>query len=99
MEDAKKLQELQQYQMQLQNVMIQKQELMIQKAEIEEAMRQLEKSNKNEAMKIVGNIIVTKNIEDIKKELQDKYEFVKLKLENLEKLEKKLIKNISELQG
>ncbi len=99
MENAKKLQELQQYQIQLQNVMIQKQELMIQKAEIEEAMRQLEKSNKSEAMKIVGNIIVTKSIEDIKKELQDKYEFVKLKLENLEKLEKKLIKNISELQG
>lgn len=98
MNEQKKMQEIRHYQLQLQNVLAQKQELMLEKAEIEEALQQIEKTTQQNVLKIVGNIIVARSKAEIKKELNDKKEFIEIKLKNLEKIEKKLIQNLSELQ-
>jgi prefoldin beta subunit len=99
--DAEQL--LMQFQLQnqqLENLMVQKQTLMFQKNEVESAIKEFETGK--EFYKIAGPIIVKKDKEDLKKELDDKLEEIDVMLSSVEKNEKKLrelvMKNRDKLQ-
>ncbi|MEM5773210.1 MAG: prefoldin subunit, partial [Candidatus Aenigmatarchaeota archaeon] len=57
--------EFQFYQQQLQTLLIQKESLKIQVAEIEGALEELDKTEQKQAFKIVGNIMVSKGVDEL----------------------------------
>jgi prefoldin beta subunit len=85
-------------QQQLQNIMIQKESLRLNTMEIERAVEELGKSSDKTAYKIAGPIMVSKPVEDIKKDLKDTKEALKVRMESLEKTEKRLTDKLKELQ-
>ncbi|MEM5854000.1 MAG: prefoldin subunit [Candidatus Aenigmatarchaeota archaeon] len=91
--------EFQFYQQQLQTVLIQKESLKIENFEIENALEELEKSDQKEAFKIVGNVMIKKNLEDLKKELKEKKEDIELRIKSLEKTEERILNKLKELQN
>ena len=85
-------------QQQLQNVLIQKESLRFSVLEIDRAVEELEKSKDKIAYKITGPIMVSKSVEDIKKDLKDTREALNVRIESLEKIEKRLADKLTELQ-
>ncbi|EHP86574.1 Prefoldin beta- domain protein [Methanotorris formicicus Mc-S-70] len=66
--------------------------------EIEKALEELGKAVGDEVYKMAGGIFVKRNKEDIKKELEEKLETLKLRVSTLTKQEEKMQKRLSELQ-
>ena len=98
-EDAKKLVgQFQAYQQQLQSVLIQKESMKLQSSEIERALEELGKSKQKTAYKITGQIMVSKPISELKKELNENKEAIDVRLKSLEKTEKKIGDKLKELQ-
>lgn len=93
-EDLHKLQLMEQS---LQQFLIQKQNFQAQLMEIDSALSELEKTDA--AYKIVGNIMVSSNKDDLKKDLESKKEVLNLRIKNLEKQEEKIKENASKLQA
>jgi prefoldin beta subunit len=91
--------EFQFYQQQLQTVLIQKESLKLQNSEIESALEELGKSEQKNAFKIVGNIMVSKSVEELKKELQEMKEEIELRIRSLEKTEERIMNKLKELQA
>jgi prefoldin beta subunit len=91
--------EFQFYQQQLQTVLIQKESLKLQTAEIESALEELGKTEQKNAFKIVGNIMVSKSVEGLKKELQETKEEAELRIKSLEKTEERIMNKLKELQA
>jgi prefoldin beta subunit len=87
------------YQQQLQNVLIQKESLKLQNAEIEDALEELEKFEGKEAYKIVGNIMINKDVEELKKELKETKDEAELRIKSLEKTEERIMNKLKELQA
>lgn len=87
------------YQQQLQGVLIQKESLKLQTMEIERALEELEKAKQKDAFKIVGNIMVSKGVEELKKELQEMRENAELRIKSLEKTEERIASKLKELQA
>lgn len=97
-ETKKMVMQFQTYQQQLQSVIIQKESLKLQKIEAEDAIKELENSKQKDAYKITGQIMIRKPIEDIKQELAENKENIDVRLESLEKTEKRLNTKLMELQ-
>src|SRR4030042_6531183 len=95
-ETEHKIQQLTLLEQNLQNLTMQKQSFQIQLLEIESALKELEKTQ--EAYKIVANIMVKGNKEQLKKELNEKKETLELRISTIEKQEKKLRQKASALQ-
>jgi len=99
---ANKIQELQIIEQSLQNVLIQKQNLQFEQNEYTEALESLEDA-KGDVYKVVGQIMIKSNKEDLKKELEEKNEVADLKIKNFERQEKivkdKLTKLRDEVMG
>lgn len=91
--------EFQFYQQQLQTILIQKESLKLQVAEIEGALEELGKTEQQQAFKIVGNVMVKKNVEELKKELQETKEEAELRIKSLEKTEERIMNKLKELQS
>jgi prefoldin beta subunit len=91
--------EFQLYQQQLQTILIQKESLKLQIAEIEGALEELSKTQQKNAFKIVGNVMVSKDVEELKKELQETKEEAELRVRSLEKSEERLVNKLKELQA
>ena len=81
----------------LQATMMQKQTFQAQLLEIENAIKELETSKK-EVFKVVGNLMVEATKEDLKKDLSNKKELFELRVNNLEKQEKKIKDKFEEIQ-
>lgn len=85
---------------QLENLLVQKQTLMFQKNEVENALKEFETGT--EFYKIAGPILVKKDKETLKKEIEEKKEELDVMLSSVEKNEKKLremvVKNRDKLQ-
>ncbi|MEM5829464.1 MAG: prefoldin subunit [Candidatus Aenigmatarchaeota archaeon] len=90
--------EFQIYQQQLQTLLIQKESLKLKISEIESALEELEKSEQKQAYKIVGNVMVSKNVEELKKELMEKKEEAELRIKSLEKTEERVMNKLKDLQ-
>lgn len=85
-------------QQQLQNVLIQKESLRLNVMEIGRALEELDKGNDKNAYKITGPIMISKPAEELKKDLRDTEEALKVRIESLGRTEKHLTDNLKELQ-
>ena len=98
-EDTRNLiNQFQNYQQQLQNVLIQKESLKLQNLEIDKAIEELGKSNQPTAYKITGQIMISKSVEELKKELNETKEAIDVRLKSLEKNEGRFTAKLNELQ-
>jgi prefoldin beta subunit len=77
--------QLQMFEQSLQNFLMQKQQFQAQLIEVESALKELK--NKEEAYKIVGNIMVAAKKEELEKDLNQKKETIQLRIKTLEKQE------------
>jgi prefoldin beta subunit len=77
--------QLQMFEQSLQNFLMQKQQFQSQLIEVESALKELK--NKEEAYKIVGNIMVAAKKEELEKDLNQKKETIELRIKTLEKQE------------
>ena len=95
-ESKKKINQLQLLEQSMQNLLMQKQQFQLQQVEIESALKELEKVN--EAYKIVGNIMILSEKDDLKTDLTSKKEIIELRIKNLEKQENQLRGKATKLQ-
>ena len=93
-EDIAQLQAMEQ---RLQSLMMQKQSFQGQLLELENAIGET-KDLKGDAFKIIGPIMITAKIDDIKKDLKEKKEMFDLRLKSIDKQEKKIKDEASKLQ-
>jgi prefoldin beta subunit len=91
--------EFQNHQQELQNVVIQKESFKLQSLEITNALEELQKTNQKSVFKITGNIMISKPIEEIKKDLEEAKESIDLKIKSLEKNEERISNKLKELQS
>ncbi len=96
MNNDNKVLELQQIEQSLQNLLSKRENLNNQLREVDEALKNLKNSDEN--YKIVGNIMVKRDKEDLIKELNDKKESIIVKIKNIEKHEDLLKKRSNEIQ-
>lgn len=85
-EIEQKLAQLQLIEQSLQTILLQKQQFQSQLIENESAIKELEKAES--AYKIIGNIMVAAKKEELQKELKDRLEALKLRINSIEKQEK-----------
>ena len=96
MEDV--IAEFQNYQQQLQTIVIQKESLKLQSLEVAKAMEELQKTAQKTAFKITGSIMISKPVEELKKDLEEAKESIQLKIKSLEKSEERVNNKLKELQ-
>jgi prefoldin beta subunit len=85
-------------QQQLQNLMIQKESLRLNIMEIDQTLEELGKSKEKNAYKITGNVMISKPVEEVKKELGETKDALNVRMESLGKNEKKLTDKLKEMQ-
>ncbi len=85
---SEKMQQLQILEQNLQQFLMQKQQFQQQMIEIESALNELQ--NSKESFKIIGNVMLSANKEDLTKELTTKKEELDLRIKTLEKQEDRL---------
>lgn len=97
-EIQKKLMEFQEAQQQARLILGQKYQVEIQLRESQNALEELNKHEKVEVHKAIGQLLIKVNKDDIVKELTEKIETLELRLKTLEKQEKKLGDTLKSLQ-
>ncbi len=90
--------DFQSYQQQMQSLLIQKESFRLQTAEIDKAVEELNASNQKTAYKITGGIMVSKPVEDLKKELGETKEAIEIRMKSMEKTEERISLKLKELQ-
>lgn len=90
--------QFQTYQQQLQSVMIQKENLKMQGIEIDKALEELANTKQTTAYKMTGQIMVSKPVEELKKEVEETKEAVDIRIKSLEKTEERINTRLKELQ-
>ncbi len=96
-ETEQKISQLQMFEQSLQNFLGQKQQFQIQLVEIESALNELESTDK--AYKIVGNIMVETDKNELKADLQSRKEMLELRIKTMEKQEAQVREKASNLQS
>ncbi len=81
----------------LQTFLVQKQQFQTQLIEVESALKELETAK--ESYKIIGNIMVQADKENLKKELESKKEMLNIRIKTLEKQEKQIKEKSSKIQS
>ncbi len=95
-ETKKKISKLQMLEQRLQGLAMQKQTFQTQSMESDNALREID--NSEDTYKVVGNVMISVEKSELKKELTSKKEMADMKVTNLEKEEKKLREEATELQ-
>ncbi|MCF7866169.1 prefoldin subunit beta [Candidatus Woesearchaeota archaeon] len=88
--------QLSMYEQNSQYIANQRQNFQAQELEIMSALKELE--DKEDAYKIIGNIMIKQKSENLKKELKEKEEVIKIKIETLKKQENTMKTKFEELQ-
>jgi prefoldin beta subunit len=96
-EIAKKIQELQVLQQNLQAIVMEEQILRQNLLEIQDAIEEL-RTSEGKTFKLIGEIFVEKNKEDLLNELESRKEVLEIKMESLEKQKLKLKEKLEQLQ-
>ncbi len=96
-EAEEKINQLQLLEQSLQAFLVQKQQFQAQLVEGECAVKELEGAK--ESYKIVGNIMVKTDKENLKKELESKKEMLNLRIKTLEKQEEQIKEKSTKLQS
>jgi prefoldin beta subunit len=97
MESEEKLAQLQMIEQNMQQFLVQKQQYQGQLIELESALKETE--GKEKAYKIIGNIMVSTDAEELRKELKEKKEMIDLRLKSLDKQEKLIKERAQKLQA
>jgi prefoldin beta subunit len=95
-ETKNKISRLQMLEQRLQALVMQKQTFQTQILESDNALGEIEGSK--ETYKVIGNVMVSVDKDDLKKDLTAKRDMAELKVKNLDKEENKLREEASELQ-
>ncbi len=95
-ETQEKINQIQMIQQNMQSLSVQRQQFQIQETEIESALSELEKTDSS--YKIIGNIMVKTDKGQLKKDLQEKHEMLKIRIGTLEKQEDKMREKAESLQ-
>ncbi len=90
--------QFQMYQQQMQSVLIQKESLKLQILEIDKALEELNATKEGKAYKITGQVMVSKPVEELKKDLNESKEVIDVRIKSLEKTEERINSKLSELQ-
>lgn len=93
--NPQKIQELQFLEQNIQNLFFQKQSIQAELSEINSALKEIEKSDED-VFKIVGQLMIKSNKENVKKELSDKKKLFDKRIEEIDKQEKTLLKKLEE---
>ena len=96
-ETEQKIGQLQMFEQSLQSFLGQKQQFQVQLVEIESALGELDNTDK--AYKIVGNIMVEADKNELKADLQSKREMLELRIKTMEKQESQVREKASSLQS
>ena len=96
-ETEQKIGQLQMFEQSLQSFLSQKQQFQMQLAEIESALGELKATAK--AYRIVGNIMVESDKDELKADLQSKMEMLELRIKTMEKQESHVREKASKLQS
>ena len=96
-ETEQKIGQLQMFEQSLQSFLGQKQQFQIQLVEVESALNELENTEK--AYKIVGNIMVETDKNELKSDLQSRKEMLELRIKTMEKQETHVREKASKLQS
>lgn len=90
--------QFQQYQQQLQAVLIQKETMQMQLMEITKALEELDSTKNEKAYKITGQIMISKPVEELKKELGETKEAIEVRVNSLGKTEEKITGKLKEME-
>ena len=96
-ETEEKIGQLQMFEQSLQSFLGQKQQFQVQLVEVESALGELENTSK--AYKIVGNIMVESDKDELKADLQSKKEMLELRIKTMDKQETQVRERASKLQS
>ena len=96
-ETEQKIGQLQMFEQGLQSFLGQKQQFQMQLVEVESALNELENTNKS--YKIIGNIMVEVNKNELKADLQSKREMMELRIRTIERQEAQVREKASKLQS
>ena len=96
-ETQEKIQKLQLLEQNMQQFLMQKQQFQAQLVEIDSALQELKTAKT--AYKIVGNIMINANKEDLEKDLKDKKEKMELRIKTLEKQESSIKEKATSMQS
>ncbi|MFW6225732.1 MAG: prefoldin subunit [bacterium] len=90
-----KMQEIQFLEQNLQNLFFQKQSMQAELSEVNSALKEIDKSDE-EVFRIVGQLMIKSNKQDVKKDLLSKKESFEKRLNELNNHEKTLLEKIEE---
>jgi len=96
-EKERKVQEIQILEQNLQNLLLQKQAFQMELAETIAAKREIENAG-DDVFKIIGQLMIRKDKNELKKELEDKKKILELRLNSIEKPEKSLTEQSQSLR-
>ena len=96
-ETEQKIGQLQMFEQSLQSFLGQKQQFQMQLVEVESALNELDNTEK--AYKIVGNIMVEADKNELKADLQSKKEVLELRIKTMDKQESQVREKASKLQS
>ena len=92
------IEQFQTLQQQLQSILLQKENVKLQHLETEKALDELMKSDVKEAYKIAGPIMIKKDADGIKKDLEERVGDLDLRLKTMEKTEEKIMNRLKEIE-
>jgi len=81
------------------SVSSQKQQLSIQIEIMKASLEELSKTKETKVYKAVGNLLVPKTVEEMKKETEERKESFELKLKTVEKQEESLLKKLNSIKS
>ena len=96
-ETENQIQELQLLEQNLQSILMQKQAFQMELSEVENALEELTKTSQ-EVYKIVGNILIKSQKDQLLKDLKSKQELMNLRLKNFETQERTLTEESEKLR-
>ena len=96
-ETEQKISQLQMFEQSLQNFLGQKQQFQVHLVEVESALNELNGTEK--AYKIIGNIMVEADKNELKADLQSKKEMLELRIRTMERQEAQVREKTSKLQS
>ena len=96
-QDNKKIQDLQFLEQNLQHLFLQKQAFQLELNETTAALKEL-KGSGNEVFKLIGQIMIKTDKENIQRNLQDKEKMLELRIKSIEEQENSLFEKVSNLR-
>lgn len=87
------------YQQQMQSVLIQKETVGMQLLEVSKALEELNSTKNEKAYKVIGQVMISKTVEDLKNELTETKEAMEIRIKSLEGMESKITEKLKELEA